>query len=81
MGDKFTFKLNIAVECSWSLLGREDVEIGKKPTEVLALGEKRSSLRLSGGSVQPGRGPRLDSLTLWAIRRLAEPSDNHSQPP
>lgn len=35
------FKLDIAVECSWS---REDVEIGKKSyIEVLVLDEKGSS--------------------------------------
>lgn len=33
-------------------------------TEVLVLGKKRSSLRLNGGSVRPGRGLRLDFLTL-----------------
>lgn len=45
------------------------VEIEKTHAEVLVLNEKGSNPRLNGGSVQHRRGPRLDLLTLWAVRR------------
>ena len=57
MGNDFVIKLNIAVECP--SLREERCRDGKKLAEVLVLDEKGASLRLSGGSLRRGRGPRL----------------------
>ena len=53
----------------------------KTHTEVLILDEKATRPRLSGSGVRRGRGPRLNSLNLWAVQRLAESPGNHSRPP